>query len=60
MERPTKAEAYRTQARICAAMAQTAPTTEIMAHWLALAESYQKAAAALDRAAPSREAERRQ
>ncbi len=52
MERASKAETCRTQARACAAMAQSAPTAEIKAYWLALADGYQKAAKSLERPAP--------
>jgi hypothetical protein len=48
---PTNAETYRAQAKVCDALADTAPTDEIKRQWHALAESYRHAA---DGRAPQR------
>jgi hypothetical protein len=47
MYRLTPVEKYRVQARVCAGMAEGAPSEEIHRLWLALAASYERAAEAL-------------
>jgi hypothetical protein len=53
MYRLTPTEKYRVQARVCAGMAQGAPSEEIQRYWLALAASYERAADALRPKRPS-------
>jgi hypothetical protein len=47
MYRLSPVEKYRVQARVCAGMAEGAPSEEIQRQWLALAASYERVAESL-------------